>query len=136
MHLIQCYTSNSQTFEEIFIKTQPSIIQTRICSPFTLLFAAFIKTHSHGHSGEKLLLKHLTNFITFLTFLHGSQFSFMIVLNVKQVNLFLLNPKLFLLLHHFMKMLLILSTEFQLILKAPFLRLLIITHIVLLSLMP
>ena len=81
------------------------------------------------------LLKHLTNFITFLTFLYGSQFSFMNVLNVKRINLFLLNPKIFLLLYHFMEMLLILIPEFQWRLKAPFLLLLIITHIVLLSLM-
>ena len=53
-HLIQYYIPNSRIFEEIFIKTQPSINQTRICLPFKLFYAAFSKTHSHGHSGEKL----------------------------------------------------------------------------------
>ena len=80
-------------------------------------------------------LKHLTNFITFLTFLCGSRFSFMIVLNVKQINIFLLNPKIFLLLYLFMKTPLILITEYQWILRAPFLLLLTIPHIFLLSLM-
>ena len=56
-HLIQYYTPNSRVFEEIFIKTQPSINQTRICLPFKLFYAAFSKTHSHGHSGEKLSIK-------------------------------------------------------------------------------
>ena len=81
------------------------------------------------------LLKRLTNFITFLIFLYGSLFSFMIVLNVKQINIFLLNPKTFPLLYHFMKMPLTLITEYQWILKAPFLLFLITFRIFLLSLM-
>ena len=68
-HLIQFYTLNSRIFEAIFIKTQPSINQTRICLPFKLFYAAFNKTHSHGQSGEKLSIKTLTNSITFLIFL-------------------------------------------------------------------
>ena len=56
-HLIQYYTPNSRVFEEIFIKTQLSINQTRICLPFKLFNAAFSKTHSHGHSGEKRSIK-------------------------------------------------------------------------------
>ena len=61
-HLIQYYTPNSRVFEEIFIKTQPSINQTRICLPFKLFYAAFSKTHSHGHSGEKLSIKTFNQF--------------------------------------------------------------------------
>ena len=61
-HLIQYYTPNSRIFEEIFIKTQPSINQTRICLPFKLFYAAFSKTHSHGHSGEKLSIKTFNQF--------------------------------------------------------------------------
>ena len=61
-HLIQYYTPNSRIFEEIFIKTQPSINQTRICLPFKLFYAAFSKTHSHGHSAEKLSIKTFTQF--------------------------------------------------------------------------
>ena len=90
-----------------------------MCLPFKLFYAAFYKTHSHGHSGEKLSNKTLTNSITFLIFLYGSQFSIMTVMNVKQINIFLLNPKAVLLLYHFMKKPLILITEYQCILKAP-----------------
>ena len=61
-HLIQYYTPNSRIFEEIFLKTQPSINQTRICLPFKLFYAAFNKTHSHGHSGEKLSIKTFNQF--------------------------------------------------------------------------
>ena len=61
-HLIQYYTPNSRIFEEIFIETQPSINQTRICLPFKLFYAAFTKTHSHGHSGEKLSIKTFNQF--------------------------------------------------------------------------
>ena len=61
-HLIQYYTPNSRIFEGIFIKTQPSINQTRICLPFKLFYAAFSKTHSHGHSGEKLSIKTFNQF--------------------------------------------------------------------------
>ena len=61
-HLIQYYTPNSRVFEEIFIKTQPSINQTRICLPFKLFYAAFSKTHSHGHSGGKLSIKTFNQF--------------------------------------------------------------------------
>ena len=61
-HLIQYYTPSSRIFEEIFIKTQPSINQTRICLPFKLFYAAFSKTHSHGHSGEKLSIKTFNQF--------------------------------------------------------------------------
>ena len=61
-HLIQHYTPNSRIFEEIFIKTQPSINQTRIRLPFKLFYAAFSKTHSHGHSGEKLSIKTFNQF--------------------------------------------------------------------------
>ena len=118
-HLIQFYTLNSGIFEAIFIKTQPSINQTRKCLPFKLFYAAFNKTHSHGHSGEKLSIKTLTNSITFLIFLYGSQFSFMTVMNVKQIKIFLLNPKAFLLLYHFMKKPLFLITDYQCIPKAP-----------------
>ena len=70
---------------------------------------------------ENSLLKHLTNFIIFLTCLYGSRFSFMIVLNVKQINISLLNPEIFLLLYHFMKTPFFLITEYQWVLKAPFL---------------
>ena len=61
-HLIQCYTPKSRIFEDSFIKTQPSIDQTRICLPFKLFFAAFNKTHSHGHSGEKLSIRTFNQF--------------------------------------------------------------------------
>ena len=64
-HLIQYYTPNSRVFEEIFIKTQPSINQTRICLPLKLFYAAFSKTHSHGHSGEKLSIKTFNQFYFF-----------------------------------------------------------------------
>ena len=50
------------------------------------------------------LLKRFFNSITFLIFLYGSPFSFMTVLNIKQINIFLINPKTFLLLYHFMKL--------------------------------
>ena len=40
-HLIQYYTPNSRIFEKIFIKSQPSVNQTRICLPFKLFHAAF-----------------------------------------------------------------------------------------------
>ena len=58
----------------------------------------------------------------------------MIALNVKQMKIFLFNPKIFLL-YHSMKTPLILITEYRWILKAPFLPFLKITHIFLLSLM-
>ena len=45
-----------------FIKTQPSINQTRICLPFKLFYAAFSKTHSHGHSGENFSIKTFNQF--------------------------------------------------------------------------
>ena len=61
-HLIQYYTPNFRIFEEIFIKTQPSINQTRICLPFKLFYAAFSKTQSRGHSGEKLSIKTFNQF--------------------------------------------------------------------------
>ena len=72
-HLIQYYTPNSRVFEEIFIKTQPSINQTRICLPFKLFYAAFSKTHSHGHSGEKFSTK------TFNQFFFHPSFTFMVL---------------------------------------------------------
>ena len=70
------------------------------------------------------LIKHLTNFIVFFICLYGSRISFMIELNVKQINISLLSPKIFLLLYLFLKTPLILITEYQWILKAPFLLLL------------
>ena len=82
------------------------------------------------------LLKRLTYSIIFPTSLYGSPFSFMVVSNVKPINTFPSNLKTFLLLYHFMKMLLILITESQWILKAPSLLLLITIHIFSLSLMP
>ena len=60
--------------------------------------AAFDKTQSHGHSGEKVIIKRLTNSIIFLTSLYGSLFSFMIEMNVKHTNISPLNLKTFLLL--------------------------------------
>ena len=134
-HLIQYYTPNSRIFEEIFIKNQPSISQTRICLPLNSFMLLLIKLILMVTPVKNTLLKHLTNFNTFLTFLYGSRFSSMIVLNVKQINIFLLNPKIILLLYHFMKTPLILITEYQWILKVPFFLLLIIYHIFLLSLM-
>ena len=67
-HLIQYYTPNSRVFEEI---------QPRICLPFKLFYAAFSKTHSHGHSGGKLSIKTFNQFISSLIYLYGSQFSSM-----------------------------------------------------------
>ena len=72
-HLIHHYTPNSRTFEEVFIKTQPAIKQIRICLSFKLFFAAFDKTHSHGHSGEKLSIG--LNCIIILIYLYGFLFS-------------------------------------------------------------
>ena len=97
-HLIQYHTPNSRIFEEIFIKTQPSINQTRICLPFKLFYAAFSKTHSHGHSGEKLSIKTFNQFYFIsLIYLYGSPFSSTTALIVKLQNIFLLNLKIFLL---------------------------------------
>ena len=59
------------------------------------------------------LLKRLTNSIIFLIYLSGFLFSFMIVLSVRQINVSPLNLKTFLLFYHFLKMLLILYTEYQ-----------------------
>ena len=47
------------------------------------------------------LLGHLINFISSLIYLYGSLSSFMIALNVKLINISLLNPKMFLLLFLF-----------------------------------
>ena len=124
-HLIQYYTPNSRVFEEIFIKSQPSINQTRICLPFKLFYAAFSKTHSHGHSGEKLSIKTFNQFY----FLYGSLFSFMFALNVKLINTFLLNLKEFLLLSLLMRKLLTSTTGFLWILKVLYLHHLKIIHI-------
>ena len=76
-NLIQYHTPNSRIFDEIPIKTQPSINHTRICLPFTLFNAAFDKTHSHGHPGEKCSIKTFNQFyqiphlpLWFSTFIH------------------------------------------------------------------
>ena len=53
-----------------------------------LFNAVFDKTHSHGHTGENLLLNPLTNFFAFLIYLYGSLFSFMIVMNAKKKQTF------------------------------------------------
>ena len=63
--------------------------------------AAFDKTQSQGHSGEKVSIKRLTSSIIFLTSLYGSLFSFMIEMNVKHTNISPLNLKTFLLLFFF-----------------------------------
>ena len=51
------------TFEDTqFEFPHPTINETRICLPFRLFFSAFHKTHSHGHSGEKLSIKTFNQF--------------------------------------------------------------------------
>ena len=89
------------------------------------------------------LLKLLTNFILFLTYLYGSQSSSMTVLTARQTSIFQLNPKTFLLLFGFMKTLLTLITEFLWTLKVLFphllkttpIFLLLLTHLVISSLL-
>ena len=89
------------------------------------------------------LLKLLTNFILFLTYLYGSQSSSMTVLTARQTSIFQLNPKTFLLLFLFMKTLLTLITEFLWALKVLFphllkttpIFLLLLTHLVISSLL-
>ena len=133
-HLIQYYTPNSRIFEEIFIKTQPSINQTRICLPFKLFYAAFSKTHSHGHSGEKLSIKTFNQFyfiphlpLWFSIFIHDC-------IDCQTKSIFQLNPKIFLLPFPFMKTLLTLITGFLWTLKVLFPHLLKATPIFLLLL--
>ena len=63
-HLIYYYTPKSRVFEELFIKTQQSINQTRNFLPFKLFYAAFDRTLSPGHirmASEKLSIKTLIN---------------------------------------------------------------------------
>ena len=70
------------------------------------------------------LLRHLINFILSLICLYGSHFSSMTALNVKLINIFLFNPKTFLLLFLFMRVLLTSTTGSPWTLKAQFLHLL------------
>ena len=61
--LIHFHLPNPLTFEDIqFESPHPTINETRICLPFRLFFSAFHKTHSHGHSGEKLSIKTFNQF--------------------------------------------------------------------------
>ena len=134
-HLIQYYTPKSRIFEEIFIKTQPSIYETRICLPFKLFYAAFNKTHSHGHSGEKLSIKTFNQFYYFPHLPLWFSISIHDCIECQTNKLFPLKPKIILLLYHFIKTPLIQITEYQWTLKAPFLLLLKSTRIFWLSLM-
>ena len=106
-HLIHYFLDNPRTFEELNTPVSQSIInKTHIGLPFKLFHFAFKKTYSHGHSGEKNSQKrHLTNFTISLNYHFGSQYSFMTVLIVKGINIFLFNVIL-LLLSQFTKMLL------------------------------
>ena len=79
------------------------------------------------------LLRHLTNFILSLIYLYGSLFSSMTAMNVKLINIFLINPKTFLLLFLFTRVLLTSTTGSPWTLKALFLHLLKTTPIFLLS---
>ena len=83
-HLI-LYCTPNRIFEEVFIKNlNPS--STKPVFVFHFNFFAIDKTHSHGHSGKNFLLKPLTIFLIFLTYLYGSLFSFKIVFNAKQIK--------------------------------------------------
>ena len=80
------------------------------------------------------LLVHLTKFILSLIYLYGSLISSMTALNVKLINNFLLNPKTFLLLFLFTRVLLTSTTGSPWTLKALFLHPLKTTPIFLSSL--
>ena len=79
--------------EEVFIETQPSMSQSCNRLQFQFFYTAFSKTHSHGNSesGEKLSKNVLFNATIFHTYTNAFLFSFMVALNVEQMNTSLLN---------------------------------------------
>ena len=85
---------------------------------------------------KNFLLKFLTNSISFVTYLYGSLFSFMIVFNAKQANIFQLNRMISLLLSQSTKMQTTFNIKSQRTLKDPFLLSDKETRIFLSSLMP
>ena len=74
-------------FEELFTETQPSFLQTRICSPFKLFYASFDKTHPPCHASEKLTIETFNQvFLTFHTYHFDSLSLFITVFSAKQIN--------------------------------------------------
>ena len=62
-HRIHYFLDNPRSFEELNSpSSQPIINKTRICLLFILFYVAFMKTHSHGHSGEKLSIETFNQF--------------------------------------------------------------------------
>ena len=61
--LIHYYVENPRSYDEIDNHhLTPEINKSRICLPFKLFQVAFLKTHAHGHAGEKLSLKTFNQF--------------------------------------------------------------------------
>ena len=93
-NLIHLFTPNSRVFEEIFIKTQPSFNQTRVCyhsNSFMLLFTKLIQivTLVKNFRLKPTVFKPTLGFNQLYYIPHVPLwflFSFMIVLNVKQTK--------------------------------------------------
>ena len=94
-HLIQNYTPNSLIFEEIFIKLNPLLTKHVYVYHLNFLMLLLVKHILMVIRVKNSLLRHLTNFILSRIYLYGSLFSSMTALNVKLINIFLLNPNHF-----------------------------------------